>query len=59
MDQPPKEIRIRIEAPHEPPAPGPSPLNLNEETVSRFYYGLLFLAFVFSGLGIYFSFFTH
>ena len=65
MDKPNKEIRIRIEAPQNKPATTPpESLNVNlprqfqPEPLPRFYYGLLFLAFVFSGLSLYLGFFT-
>ena len=52
-----KEARIRIESPRSVSAAGPLAMIL-QETPSRWDYGLLFLAFVFSGLSLYLSFFA-
>lgn len=57
MEQSPKEIRIRIEAP-QPSLAEPLIQKQGMKALSKFYYLLLFLTFVFSGLGLYFSFFT-
>ena len=62
QQQPSKEIRIRIEAPQTKSEPPKVVTHLPRESppdpLPRFYFGLLFLVFVFSGLSLYLSFFA-
>ena len=53
MDQPYKEVRVRIEAP--PPELVPMPLRQLEH-FPKFYYVLVLLTFLLSGLSLYLSF---
>ena len=52
MDQPYKEARVRVEAPPLGPAPMPLP---QMESFPRFYYVLVLLTFLLSGLSLYLS----
>ena len=55
MDETPKEVRVRVEA---PPPSEPAPLPELEEDVHlpKFFYALIFLTLALAGVSLYFCF---